>query len=282
MRFKPVFKSVALAITLSALVGCGATSLTTTLDPTQTSDAMAMRMGPGKGPHMGGPRRPRGGEFEIFAGLSLTSEQRAQLAAIAEKYRPQPATASAAPRMEDLLVAESLDVDALQSALANRPTPPAPHRLDFLVEARAVLTDEQRTTLVARLKAEPVPTAMPARPDRPPHGPEGFGVDRLTGDLALTADQQSAYDAFQAKLDEGRTAMPTPPEPQAVRTALIAFIETGDVSGLQALEPTATPPAFPADEFLAWVKTLTFEQRKALFNRPFGVHHHDMGPHQGF
>jgi len=278
MRLHLVLKSAALTFTLSALVGCGTSSLTTTLDPSQTSDAMAMRMGPG----MGRPMGHRGGEFGLFAGLDLTTDQQAQLRTIADKYRPQPATASATPRLEDLLVAETLDVNALQTALANRPTPPAPHRIDFLVEARAVLTDAQRTTLVERLKAEPAPTENRPQGDRPPHGPEGFGIDRLTGNLTLTAHQQAAYDAFQAKLDAGKAAMPTPPDPQAMHTVLIAFLETGDASGLQALEPTVTPPAFPVDEFLAWVKTLTLDQRKALFTRPFGGPHHGMGPHEGF
>lgn len=290
MQYTHVVASMALALTLGLLTGCGATGLQSAVDSSQSSDAMAMRLGsgrgmghfgkgPGMGPMMGRHAQAPGGEFGLFAGLTLTAEQRAQLAAIAEQYRPKPATGSAEPRLGELLVAETLDVEALRTELANRPTPPTGHRLDFLVAARGVLTDAQRTALIERLKAAPAPTQTRPQPERPPHGPMDFGAERLTGELALTTEQQAAYEALKTKLAAAMPTPPAPPEPAAIRTALIAFLETGDVSGLQALEPEVAPPAFPADEFVAWVQGLSFEQRKALFARPFGPHH---GPHGRF
>lgn len=278
MRLHHVFKSAALALALAALVGCGESDLLTTVDSSQSGDALAMRLGADRGGRMGPHGREHGGAFGLFAGLNLTAEQRTQLLAIADQYRPQPATASAAPRMDSLLVAETLDVEALRSAMANRPAPPAAqNRLDFLAEARAVLTDEQRATLVARLKDAPAaPDARP-RPEHPRHGLEGPALEQLSAELKLTAEQQAAYDAYQAKLESAR---PTPPDPEAMRTTMVSFLETGDVSALKALEPEAAPPGFPADEFIAWVQTLSFEQRKVIFAQRFEGPHH--GPHGHF
>lgn len=271
MRLNPLFKSAALVLTLGALAGCGASSLLTAVEASQSPDAMAMRLGSERGGMFGPHGRQHGGG--LFSVVTLTAEQRTQLAAIADKYRPQAATGSAAPRMDALLVAETLDVEAVRTALANRPTPPAArNRLDFLMEARSVLTDEQRASLVERLKADPVATERRPRPEHPRHGMGGAGVDRLPAELKLTTEQQAAYDAYQAKLEAARL---TPPDADAKRTAMITFLETGDVTALEAMEPAVSPSAFPADEFVAWVQTLSFEQRKAIFARRFE------GPHRG-
>ena len=281
-----------LALAAFTLAGCGAVP-----DPTSTSMAgFAAKQGhmrhfapggPGKrgrmgfghhgGPGMGGPGMggPGMGGLRMggpglpglpLAGIELTTEQRASLKAIAEKYRPaeaaRPDPATMAARRDEMkarqdalkaaLSAEPFDGAALSAALAPPADRPAPPALDpqALVEARAVLTDEQRATVIAKLKEAPQDLpAMPGRPDP---------TARLTEALALTAEQQAKLAAIGA-------ARPAP-DHAARHAAMIAFLETGDAAAL------LTPPAHaapPTDALVAFVGSLDAAQRAKLTEQAF-------------
>ena len=89
MSKKFLMQTVCLALALGSLAGCGSTSLlgASALGTAGADGALQARGGKAgfaKGGQKGGP----GGELMAFATLGLTDDQKAQLQAIAEKYRP--------------------------------------------------------------------------------------------------------------------------------------------------------------------------------------------------
>jgi Spy/CpxP family protein refolding chaperone len=276
-----LIKSLALSLTLATLAGCGQSALSTAaLVGTDTQANANGFDGPhgrgGKGQM--GPQGDKGGAAALFQTLNLTEDQKTQLQAIAEKYKPAaPADQAQKPerpeaKLQALLVAETLDVEAIKAALtAQPPAPPAganDNRLKMLVEARAVLTEDQRNQLVAQLQAQPSPRPLPSGAPQRPDAPDASKiVDQLAAKVSLTDEQKAALKAFLDAQAANRPAAPAQggTDPRAAeRAALIAFIQTGETAGLTPAAPAARP-AFPVDAFLAFATSLSYEQRKAVF-----------------
>jgi Spy/CpxP family protein refolding chaperone len=268
-------KTLALSLAVATLAGCGQGTLLSALSSSGadvTSQLAAGQRPGGKGGKLGGDK---GGPFAQFAALSLTDEQKAQLQAIAEKYKPEAPEAGTKPehpgaRVQALLTAETVDVEALKAALAAQPAPPADkadNRLAQLVETRAVLTAEQIATLVEQLKAEPTVTRPSPDANRP--APADRSAE-LAAKLNLTAEQQVAFDAYQAKLAANRPAAPEADPRAAERAAMVTFWETGDTAALEAAKPARVAPVVPVDEIVALAGVLTLEQRRQVFGHAFG------------
>lgn len=282
MSKKHLMQTVGLALALATLAGCGNTALLSAagLATTDTDAALQARGGKG-GFGKGGPQG--GGQLAQFAALSLSDDQKAQLQAIAEKYKPAaPAEGEAKPeapgaKIQAILTAETVDVDALKAALAEQPAKPekADNRTAILVETRAVLTSEQIATLVAQLKAQPAqPSDRPSPPADAQKPDAATRTAALATELAFSAEQKAAYEAFVAKQEANRPAKDDAAHQarhEAQRAALITFWETGDTAALTAAEPAEiTRPAFPVDELVALATSLSVEQRTKLFARGFG------------
>ncbi|MEB3223744.1 MAG: Spy/CpxP family protein refolding chaperone [Candidatus Sericytochromatia bacterium] len=290
---RPLIPAVGLALALGTLSGCGSTAL---LDASVLSSVLQARGNGQVGERAGFPKGPRGGEMKeghrdgdrkhgprgeqrMFAGLDLTADQQAQLKAIAEKHHPaKPAADDAAQperrgqKLQAILTAATLDVEALKAALAAPPPAKPPHAESptaRLVEMRAVLTADQVAKLVARLEARPKREARPERPAdaaRPDHAEL---LAELATKLSLTAEQQAALQAFHAAMEANR-----PDRDEAARkakheahqAAMLAFWRTGDATQLEALKPErAERPAFPVDALVTLATSLTAEQRQQLF-----------------
>jgi Spy/CpxP family protein refolding chaperone len=217
----------------------------------------------------GQPQR-LGGALSLFADLDLTDAQRAQLVAIAEKYRAQ-WPAAPIDRIRELLTAETVDAAALRAALTAPPAadPRLPLLSAMLVEARAVLTDAQRATLVQQLHAVtiPAPTAKPA----PTDADRATWLDKASQRLSMTEDQKAAFSAYLEQQRATDAGQPATVDQSARRDAMVRFFQTGEAAALNALEPTPAPPV--AVEALVNLATkLNQAQRQALFgerqNRP--------------
>lgn len=273
--FKLYSHATVVILAAGILAGCGQVPSLLTGSPKALG---AQEVFGHKAPKLDGP-------MGLLSVADLSEAQKAQLKAIAEKYKPQKPQA-AGTRLQALLEADPLDAAALKAALeakTARPAMPGIQSFEALQEARAVLTEAQRAALVDKLKNQPSPAPLKAsaHPERPaPTAAEQQEkLDRLAERLQLDESQKAAFAAFQAKLDAGRPA-PTPrPDFTAHRDAMVAFIETGDTTALAALAPTVAPPAFPVEEFIALAQSLTPEQRKQLWAQPTGGHSPKMGRH---
>ncbi|MFP5504218.1 MAG: hypothetical protein ACLGIN_17160 [Candidatus Sericytochromatia bacterium] len=246
---------VALASLLAA--GCGTLPV---VGASAEGEALALRHGGFEGGKAAFAHRgPKGGAF-LFPGVELTAEQQSRMQALLEQYRPAaPAEGehearhaerqAQAEALEAALTAEPFDAAALEAAL----TPPSDamppqHDPQLLVEARALLTDEQRAQAIARLQEAPADRPEREKPDM---------TARLAEKLGLTEAQQAALEVVEA----ARPAR----DPDAKRQAMIAFLETGDASALAA----EAPPAPPAAAIVAFVGTLDASQRAQLAEGPF-------------
>lgn len=269
-------KHAAAAIIAAAiLAGCGQGALTTQFAADGPADGMRGLAGGGKGGMKGdhgGMKGGQGGPMGLLQLADLTDEQKAQIQAIEEKYRPaRPhAIASAKPvnKVAELLAAEALDVDALQAALAERPARPArPAHTAMLAELRAVLSEAQRAAIVARLEARTAPASAYAPTDRPSPPSVDARVAEVAARHSLNADQQAKLAAFFTALEATRPAHERP-DFAAHQAAELAFWRTGDTTALAALEPPAAEPAaFPVDQFVALAQALTPEQRAQILAR---------------
>lgn len=297
--FNHAKRAAAAVIAAYLLAGCGQGVLTATeLSGAGTADLRGMagdqkgafgghRGGPGGekgGP--GGMRGGMGGPMELFALADLTAEQKTQIQAIQEKYRParpegQPGDQPLNPgaHLSELLKADTLDVDALKAALAARPARTAGDRPDptaMLAEIRAVLTDAQRAAIAAKLEAMPAPRAKAddaSRADRPAPPTVEERTAKVAEKLSLTDAQKAALVTFETALEANRPQGAKPEQDHAAhQAAMIAFWKTGDTTALAALKPPAIePPAFPVDAFIALAQTLTADQRVQLLVRgPMG------------
>lgn len=284
--FKLYSQAAVIVLAMGILAGCGQF---TALSAAGTPSALRAQGDFGQGGFHQGPKFD--GPLGLLSVADLTDDQKAQLKAIAEKYKPQkPEQGAEKPgaKLQELLAADPLDAAALKAALeskTDRPAPDMSQHFAALKEARAVLTDAQRATLVEKLKTQPspAPKADAKRPERPEPTAEQKQqkLDKLAEKLKLTETQKAAFAAFQAKLDATKPA-PTPrPDFTAHRDAMVTFIETGDTAALEALKPALTPPAFPVDEFVALAQTLSPEQRKQLLAQPFGGKGGHGKPHGG-
>lgn len=274
-----ISRALAVSLALSTLAGCGQSALLSAAATGTTADQASLQAkGRGeRGPGQGGP-------MALFAQLDLSADQQTQLQAIADQYKPAAPSAQPENQLATLLTAATLDVDAVKAAFAAQPQPPQDdHRVAQLVEVRAVLTDAQRAKLVALLKAQPTPAVPSDRPS--PDAARPQGDDPLVAKLSLTTEQKAAYDAFKAALDANRPAAPTArPDFAARQAAEISFWETGDTAGLTADKPAVERPAFPVDAFVAFVETLTVDQRQQAFAQGgfgFGMGPGGKGGHEG-
>ncbi len=301
--FSHTHRAAGAIITAFLLAGCGQVAFTgAELDATGPAGIRAMRGAQGgefagrkggfggqKGGHgelkggPGGMMGGLGGPMAMFAIADLTDEQKAQIQAIQEKYRPaRPAGEPGAEagkqpgaKLQALLAADTLDVEALKAALAERPAKLAgdrPDRTAMLAEVRAVLTEAQREAIVAKLEAMPAPPAKAddaTRADRPAPPSVDERVARVAEKLALTDAQQAALVTFETALDANRGEFVKPAHDHAAgQAAMVAFWKTGDTTALAALQPPAIePPAFPVDAFVALAQSLSAEQRVQLLAR---------------
>jgi Spy/CpxP family protein refolding chaperone len=223
------------AIVATTLAGCGAT-----LARVQANDQMSPTAQAAPGHH------GRGG---MLADLNLSADQKAQLKAIMQKAR----TSKGAPdktareRFHALWSAPTLDQAALKALIQEHQAAGAKARearVAALVEARNVLTPEQREKVATMLEARGAKMAGHQRPQgKRPHGQQ----------TTLSAEQQAQ---LKALLEKRRGA--------GNRTAAFAaFARTGDTAGLAAA--MAAPDL--ADDFVAFAATLTAEQRTKLERR---------------
>jgi Spy/CpxP family protein refolding chaperone len=258
--------SLLAGVAVLGLAGCG--TLPTPLNLLGEEGAGLRAFG-GKGArpvgHMGGGKmgsRPGpGAALGLLAvpGIELTQEQKAAVKAIMEKYRPAkpeaPVDRAAHKAQRESLVAllkaESFDAVAFKSALAGLKPPAAPPRPDaaMFTELRAVLTDEQRTTAIARLKEMPEPPAKMKEP--------GAHLDKMAEKLKLTDEQKAKLAALHETMQAQRPIR----KPGTRKAALIAFLETGGVADLM---PSAEPPALPVDAVVDFVGSLDATQRTTL------------------
>ncbi|MNL06927.1 hypothetical protein D3C87_1275790 [compost metagenome] len=282
-------RAATVLVLLGALAGCGQVGLLNGTTDAQERDLQTWRTnGPGGMGLHEGMGRPGEGllGFGWLQDLDLSDAQREDLQAIADTYRPEmpdsPAGQPPFSVVRRLLSAEPLDVEALRTALAEAaPSPKAPPvwPAEAFVKLRDLLTAAQRAELVSRLKAMPLPSG-----DRPEPPAPAARFERLAGQLKLSDEQSALLQAFTEKL-------PAPPQPKgdsvAHRDAWITLLETGDASGIEALEPARGDLlAFPVDEFVALAQALSVEQRQALLAPAQGAHGPErpvgfMGGHPG-
>ncbi|MDB5097147.1 MAG: hypothetical protein JWM80_1568 [Cyanobacteria bacterium RYN_339] len=265
MSISPITKWATYAAIAMILPGCGST---TGLLAAQTNFAGGAAADP-NGQHAGrGGDHGKGGGKGGFglpgvdvADLALTADQQTALKAVMDKYKPSAPAAKPSgdpgAALKAAVTADKVDDATLRAAIAameaNRPAAPKVDRTAMLTEVRAILTDDQRAKIVAKLQAGPTDAKGSPRP-----APSGAPADRLAA-LNLTAEQKAAVDALEA----ARKPAGAPADRNA---AMIAFWQSGDTTGLA--EPAR--PAFPTELFVAAVEILDVTQRKALFGQERG------------
>lgn len=238
-------QALAVSLTLMALAGCSSTLMTGASATGSSTEEQNLMFGPG-GFGQGGPGGPGGmmGLDRYLSSLELTADQQTKLQAIATQPPTMPSAPPSSANLQALLTAETLDQAAIRTAVAQPPQ--GGQDTTRIAQIQAVydlLTDSQRTALAAALEADAGGMAPP------PGGPMDASAD-----LALTAEQQAAYDAYLAKLPAQHGPVDN--------TALAAYFTTGDASGL-----TSSASTFPVDELIALATSLSVEQRQTLFSR---------------
>jgi Spy/CpxP family protein refolding chaperone len=195
--------------------------------------------------------------------LNLTDAQKSQLKAIAQKYRPQAKQGNMKAEREQLkaiVLADQVDGAKLKSFLQARAAEmqaKAPQRAAMLGEMRAVLTDAQRAQLVKAMDQQQAPKA---KANANWQGKRKAMGDRMLADLNLTATQKAKVDALQAKMQALRTSQPG----ANAKSALKAFIQTGDQAAFQASMQANRPGQLPVDEIVAVATSLDKAQREKL------------------
>jgi Spy/CpxP family protein refolding chaperone len=263
MSRSPFFKLTGVSLVAASLSSCGQNAPSSTA-PAAGEGAAAQRAygQPGEGKRLGGA-------MALFADLALTEDQKAQLKAIAEKYRAQWPT-SPWRRVRELLTAEVVDAAALRAALTEEPSGAERQSKlrGMLVEVRAVLTEVQKAQVVAKLQAAPLPQVSPATVPAPSEAERAAWLDRVGERLGLTADQKAAFGAFLEKQRDAAANRPAPIDHAARRDAMVRFIQTGDATALDAIKPqTDSPRGFAVEEFVTLATKLSQAQRQALFGR---------------
>ncbi|HBN07350.1 MAG TPA: hypothetical protein DD435_01455 [Cyanobacteria bacterium UBA8530] len=181
----------------------------------------------------------------------ITAQQKEQLKAIAQKYRPAPDTLKARfVSLKGLLLADPFDPvefeAALQAHVSERDARLKQH-LPALSEMRFVLTEEQKTKLAATLEQKP---QMRGHFD----GMRKKILGRLSGDLKLTDAQRSQFEAIASKLHDSETM-------KIHRTALVDFVRSGDQGKLEA---SMKEVRLPSEDLVSLVSSLDRGQRTAL------------------
>ncbi|MDB5100458.1 MAG: hypothetical protein JWM80_4879 [Cyanobacteria bacterium RYN_339] len=246
-------KWVALAVAAVAMAGCGAVMQQAAAESTDVLGFRAMQGGnPGFG---GGPFHG-----QIARQLGLTSAQKDQIKAILEKHKPPADHKEELAALKGLLLADTVDQDALKAWAAARKADFQGHQADRLAvagELRAVLTDDQRTQLLTLLAKQPPP---------PKAQMDGFRAkmhEHLVAELALTADQQTALTA----LEEQGKALHDPARGKAMRDAVAAFVQSGDQAALGTAMSAQLDGRLPVDQIVAFAASLDKGQRSRLVDK---------------
>lgn len=202
--------------------------------------------------------------------LKLTDAQKAQMKAIAQKYRTQGGVDRKAQRqqLKTLLSAPKVDGNALRAFLNARiqeMDAQGAKRAAMMTEMRAVLTNDQRAQLLKSLNTERPQQARPNQntPNKA-HGQRGEFGERMVKDLNLNANQKAAFNALQAKWNANAGA---PANRQAHRQALAKFIETGDATAFQATMKGTMAGKLPVNELVAFAESLDQAQRQKVLNK---------------
>lgn len=205
--------------------------------------------------------------------LKLTDAQKAQMKAIAQKYRTQGGVDHKAQRqqLKTLLSAPKVDGNALRAFLNARVQEmdaQGAKRAAMMTEMRAVLTNDQRAQLLKSLNAERPQQARPNQGNRnnpnKADGQRGKFGERMVKDLNLNANQKAAFNALQAKWNANAGA---PANRQAHRQALAKFIETGDATAFQTTLKGTMAGKLPVNELVAFAESLDQAQRQKVLNK---------------
>jgi Spy/CpxP family protein refolding chaperone len=184
------------------------------------------------------------GHRGMLADLDLTADQKTQLKAIMQKAH----TSAGAPdrtarqRFHQLWSAPTVDGAALKALLEEQLAAGAKARdarVATLVEARNVLTAEQREKIAAAIEARTAKAGQ--RPQRPQHP------------SSLSADTQAKLEALMEKRRAGGNRM----------AAFAAFARTGDAAALTA----ALSAPDLSDDLVALATSLSQEERTKLERR---------------
>jgi Spy/CpxP family protein refolding chaperone len=250
------FKLVALAaVAVVSMAGCGAVMHQAAAEASDPLGFRALQTGEAPGP-FGGPFHGR-----MARQLGLTDAQQAQIKAILEQHKPPQADGQAhLAELKALVLADTVDPAALKALADQRKAEFQSHQAERLAvagELRAVLTDDQRTKLLALLAKDPPPfkahlDAFRARIH-----------ERLAADLGLSADQQAALTA----LDEQAKAMPDPARGKAMREAVAAFVQSGDQAALGTAMRAQLDGKSPVDQLIAFAASLDKAQRTKLVEK---------------
>lgn len=265
------------------LTGCGLTG-TMASQPSDMNNVLnpyAVQDTTTDGSMMGGGMKGKRHGMGFFPGFNhlqpaLSEDQKIKLKGIAQQGNPQPEQMKAhAAELKTLLLVENVDAAALKAfadARKQERLVKQSEHLERMVAARGILTDEQRNNLVAQLGQAPEKHAGM------PFGGPGMMFERVLSGLNLTAVQQQAVDALQAKMK----AQSESPARDEMRQAFIGFIKTGDKTALTERMANAGD-RLPLDELIQVATALDLSQRTTLakklesFGQGMHAHHGPMG-----
>lgn len=197
---------------------------------------------------------------KIIQTLGLTQAQLAQLKSIKQNYKAKLMDENKdelKQEFKDLFLAKDVDEVAFKNFLVERKdawNQKLPIIANQLSEMRAVLTEEQRNKLVELLNAMDFGKIHQKKQEKI--------MGKLLKDLNLTTAQEEALDALKDKID----AAHTPEKIAAMKSALIAFIQTGNENDLVSTISEHMSEA-PIDQVVTFVGSLTQEQRTTILSR---------------
>jgi|GEM_PF-2303105 protein CpxP len=241
-----------------ALAGCGQvvpySSVPNSAAPASSAAYSALAGDPtGNAPSATPEREVQG----LFGPLNLTTEQKQQLKAIAQKHRQEAKKGdhmAQIAQLKSLVLADTVDQAALMAFLSSHLADAQARiatRVDMLAGMRAVLTDDQRKALVDHLNQ----AGGDARRAKFAKMGDQMAA-RLTQKLNLTADQKVAFDALRAKIKDLIAG-----KRETMKQAFSAFVQTGDKAALTAALSSATAKP-PIDDVVAFVASLSHDQRQ--------------------
>ena len=197
---------------------------------------------------------------KIIKTIGLTQGQIDQLKAIKQNYKEKLMDENKAEleqQFKDLFLAKDVDETAFKNFIVERKdawNQKLPIIANQLSEMRSVLSDEQRSKLVELLKAMDFGKIHQKKKEKI--------MGKILKDLNLTSAQEEALDALKDKID----AAHTPQKLAVMKSALVAFIETGNENDLVSTISEHMSEA-PVDEIVTFVGSLTQEQRITILSR---------------
>lgn len=197
---------------------------------------------------------------KIIQTLGLTQAQLDQLKAIKLNYKEKLMDENKAElkqQFKDLFLAKDVDETAFKNFLVERKdawNQKLPIIANQLSEMRNVLTEEQRNKLVELLNTMDFGKLHQKKKEKI--------MGKILKDLNLTTPQEEALDALKDRID----AAHTPEKIAVMKSALVAFIETGNENDLVSTITEHMSEA-PIDQIVAFVGSLTQEQRTTILLR---------------